>query len=208
MPRALVADPHPLIRASIRNLLQQENFKAVQEASNGVQALSLAREAPPDLIILDIAIPKLDGFEVIRRLASFGVNSKILVVTALSPILYAPRCMNVGASGFVSKVYDLNTVSKAIATTMSGYTFFPNLMSSSASSPDTQSTDSSMISELSDRELLVLQKLSQGYSNKEIGEVMFLSNKTISAYKTRISEKLKLKSVVAFADFAKKNGLI
>ena len=208
MPRALVADQYPLIRASIRNLLQQENFRAVQEASNGVQALSLAREAPPDLIILDIAIPELDGFEVIRRLASFGVNSKILIVTALSPILYAARCRNAGASGFVSKADDLRMVSKAIATTMSGYTFFPNVISSLASSPEVQSTDSAMISELSDRELLVLQKLSQGYSNKEIGETMFLSNKTISACKTRIAEKLKLKSVVAFADFAKKNGLI
>lgn len=99
-------------------------------------------------------------------------------------------------------------VSKAIATTMSGYTFFPNVISSLASNPEVQSTDSAMISELSDRELLVLQKLSLGYSNKEIGETMFLSNKTISACKTRIAEKLKLKSVVAFADFAKKNGLI
>lgn len=170
--------------------------------------MSLAREAPPDLIILDIAIPELDGFEVIRRLARFGVNSKILIVTALSPILYAARCRNAGASGFVSKADDLRMVSKAIATTMSGYTFFPNVISSLASNPEVQSTDSAMISELSDRELLVLQKLSLGYSNKEIGETMFLSNKTISACKTRIAEKLKLKSVVAFADFAKKNGLI
>ena len=208
MPRALVVDQYPLIRASIKKLLQQEQFSAVQEASNGVQALSFAREASPDLIILDIAMPMLDGFEMIRRLTSFGVNSKILVVTALPAILYAPRCMNAGASGFVSKSEELSIVSKAITTTMSGYTFFPKFTSSSANNADTQLTDSSMISELSDRELLVLQKLSQGYSNKEIGEAMFLSNKTISAYKTKITEKLKLKSVVAFAEFAKKNGLI
>ena len=119
----------------------------------------------------------------------------------------APATFIAGISAAEAVVHE-QRIYTLIATTMSGYTFFPNVMSSSASSHEIQSTDSAMISELSDRELLVLQKLSQGYSNKEIGEVMFLSNKTISAYKTRISEKLKLKSVVAFADFAKKNGLI
>ncbi|AZP71801.1 response regulator transcription factor [Pseudomonas poae] len=208
MFKALVVDDHPFIRSSVKMLLKQEGFEVVAEADNGADAIQLAREHEPELIVLDIAMPKLDGLEVIARLCGLGLSSKILVLTSQSPQFYSMRCMKAGAAGYISKTNDMDELVKAIKAVMSGYTFFPNLALSSVRRSDAETTDLELIQTLSDRELTILQQLSQGLSNKEIGDAMLLSNKTISTYKTRLIEKLKVKSVVYLADFAKRNNLV
>ena len=208
MFKALVVDDHPFIRSSVKMLLKQEGFEVVAEADNGADAIQLAREHEPELIVLDIAMPKLDGLEVIARLCGLGLSCKILVLTSQSPQFYSMRCMKAGAAGYISKTNDMDELVKAIKAVMSGYTFFPNLALSSVRRSDAETTDLELIQTLSDRELTILQQLSQGLSNKEIGDAMLLSNKTISTYKTRLIEKLKVKSVVYLADFAKRNNLV
>ncbi|WP_322846546.1 response regulator transcription factor [Pseudomonas sp. B33.4] len=208
MFKALVVDDHPFIRSSVRMLLKLEGFEVVGEADNGADAVQLTRELIPDLIILDIAMPKLDGLEVIGRICALGVKSKILVLTSQSALFYSARCMKAGAAGFLSKTNELDELIKAIKVIMDGYTFFPNLSTSSVRRSDSQASDLELIQSLSDRELTILQQLSNGLTNKEIGEAMLLSNKTISTYKTRLIEKLNVKSVVYLADFAKRNNLI
>jgi len=208
MVKAMVVDDHPFIRASVRMLLQQENIEVVAEADNGADAVQMAREHTPDLIMLDIAMPRLDGLEVISRIMALEKHTKIVVLTSQPAIFYAMRCMKAGAAGYVSKTDDLNELVKAIKAVMTGYTFFPYLPASSVRSSDARATDVELIQSLSDRELMILQQLSNGMSNKEISEAMFLSTKTISTYKTRLIEKLNVKSVVYLADFAKRNQLI
>lgn len=208
MFKALVVDDHPFIRSSVKMLLKQEQFEVVAEADNGADAVQLAREHSPDLIILDIAMPKLDGLEVISRISALNLKSKILVLTSQSALFYSMRCMKAGAAGYISKTNDLDELVKAIKAVMDGYTFFPNLATSSVRRSDVQATDLELIQSLSDRELTILQQLSNGLTNKEIGDAMLLSNKTISTYKTRLIEKLNVKSVVYLADFAKRNNLI
>ncbi|NMX91257.1 MULTISPECIES: response regulator transcription factor [unclassified Pseudomonas] len=208
MFKALVVDDHPFIRSSVKMLLKQEHFDVVAEADNGADAVQMAREHEPDLIVLDIAMPKLDGLEVIARICALGLKCKILVLTSQSPLFYSMRCMKAGAAGYISKTNDLNELIKAIKAVMDGYTFFPNLANSSVRRSDVETTDLELIQRLSDRELTILQQLSQGLSNKEIGDAMLLSNKTVSTYKTRLIEKLNVKSVVYLADFAKRNNLI
>lgn len=208
MLKALVVDDHPFIRTTVKILLEQENIEVIAEASNGADAVQLAREFDPDLIILDISLPKLDGLEVLARLSSFQLRSKILILTSYSAEFYLERCINAGAVGFVSKANDLNDLTKGVKMVMSGYTFFPHLNNSSVRRIDGRISDLELIKSLTDREMLVLQMLAQGFNNIEIGESMFLSNKTISAYKTRLLEKLQAKSVVALADFVKRNNLI
>lgn len=208
MFKALVVDDHPFIRSSVKMLLKQEGFEVVAEADNGADAVQMAREHEPELIVLDIAMPKLDGLEVIARICALGLPSKILVLTSQSPQFYSMRCMKAGAAGYISKTHDLDELVKAIKAVMGGYTFFPNLAHSSVRRSDAEATDLELIQTLSDRELTILQQLSQGLSNKEIGDAMLLSNKTVSTYKTRLIEKLKVKSVVYLADFAKRNNLV
>ncbi|NCE90618.1 response regulator transcription factor [Pseudomonas sp. L13] len=208
MHKAIVVDDHPFIRSSVKMLLQQEGFDVVGEADNGANALQLVRDHTPALVVLDITMPKLDGLEVISRIVSLGVPCKVLVLTSQSAQFYSMRCMKAGAAGFISKTNGLEELVKAIKAIMDGYTFFPNLATSSVRRSDIETTDLELIQTLSDRELMILQQLAKGMSNKEIGDSMLLSNKTISTYKTRLIEKLNVKSVVYLADFANRNNLI
>lgn len=208
MFKALVVDDHSFIRMSVKTLLQAEHFEIVAEASNGVEAVHLTREHVPDLILLDISMPLLDGLEVISRIRALDLPCKILVLTSLEASFYAWRCMNAGASGYVSKASDLDDLTRAIKVIMGGYSYFPVLATSSVRQADNLSSEQELIRQLSNRELTILQQLARGFSNKEIGDSMLLSNKTISTYKTRLIEKLNVKSVVYLADFAKRNNLL
>ena len=208
MYSVLVVDDHPFIRAAVATVLRQEDFNVVAEASDGVDALHFVKQMDPDLVVLDIGIPKLDGLEVIARIKKLNVCSKILVLTSLPAALYANRCRALGAVGYISKTDDSCELRKALATVMSGYTVFPVLQNDSVKRSDQHASDESLISQLSSRELAVLQQLARGKSNLEIGKAMLLSNKTISAHKKRLLEKLNLPSLIALAEFAKRNSLI
>lgn len=208
MQKALVVDDHPFIRSTVKMLLKQEGFEVVAETDNGVDAVQLVREHQPELILLDIAMPRMDGLEVLSRIAALGLTSKILILTSQSPLYYSARCMKAGAAGYISKVDDLSELIKGIKAVMSGYMYFPNLAVSSVRRSDSEASEQAMIQSLSDRELSILQQLALGMSNKDIGESMLLSSKTVSTYKTRLIEKLNMKSVVYLADFAKRNHLI
>ena len=208
MYKAMIVDDHPFIRASVRMLLRQEQFEIVAEADNGVDALRLIREHEPDIAILDISIPRMDGLEIITRVKAANMGMKMLVLTSQVPGYFSLRCMRLGASGFVSKNDDLSELRKGIMAVMSGYTYFPEVSLSSVNRYDCQATEAQRIERLTDRELLILQQLARGLSNKAIGEAMLLSNKTISTYKIRLLEKLRLSSLIDLADFARRNALI
>ncbi|MHA6195071.1 response regulator [Pseudomonas wadenswilerensis] len=208
MYKAMIVDDHPFIRASVRMLLRQEQFDVVAEADNGVDAMRLIREYEPDIAILDISIPRMDGLEIITRVKAAQMSMKMLVLTSQVPGYFSLRCMRLGASGYVSKNDDLSELRKAIMAIMSGYTYFPEISLSSVNRYDCQATETQRIERLTDRELLILQQLARGLSNKAIGEIMLLSNKTISTYKTRLLEKLRVTSQVDLADLARRHSLI
>ena len=208
MYKAMIVDDHQFIRASVRMLLRQEQFDVVAEADNGVDAMRLIREYEPDIAILDISIPRMDGLEIIARVKAAHMSMKMLVLTSQVPGYFSLRCMRLGASGYVSKNDDLSELRKAIMAIMSGYTYFPEISLSSVNRYDCQATETQRIERLTDRELLILQQLARGLSNKAIGEIMLLSNKTISTYKTRLLEKLRVTSQVDLADLARRHSLI
>ncbi|HHX7039377.1 TPA: response regulator [Pseudomonas aeruginosa] len=207
MSRILIVDDHPVIRMAMKMLLEDEGHQIVGDTDNGVDAISLGRELKPDLVILDIGIPRLDGLEVISRLMVLALPLKILVLTGQSASLFALRSMQAGAAGFVCKQGGLAELVTAVNAVASGYSYFP----SSAMRPVQQgaySDDVELLGRLSDREVSVLQYLSQGYSNKQISEQMFISNKTVSTYKARLLLKLNAGSLVDLIEFAKRNTLI
>lgn len=207
MSRILIVDDHPVIRMAMKMLLEAEGHQIVGDTDNGVDAISLGRELKPDLVILDIGIPRLDGLEVISRLMVLALPLKILVLTGQSASLFALRSMQAGAAGFVCKQGGLAELVTAVNAVASGYGYFP----SSAMRPVQQgaySDDVELLGRLSDREVSVLQYLSQGYSNKQISEQMFISNKTVSTYKARLLLKLNAGSLVDLIEFAKRNTLI
>lgn len=208
MTRAIVVDDHPFIRSAVKMLLRKEKIDVVADADNGADAIRLALEHHPDLIILDLSMPKLDGLGVIEKITHLGISTKVLVLTSHSELSYSSRCMRAGAAGFISKASNLVELVQAVRAVMGGYSYFPHLPSSSVRASDELANDAKLISTLSNRELIVLRQLARGDTNKQISHNMVLSNKTISTYKTRVIEKLNLKSVVLLAEFARRNGLV
>ncbi|HEK0907763.1 response regulator transcription factor [Pseudomonas putida] len=206
MSSIFIVDDHPVIRLAIRMLLENQSYKVIGESDNGVEAMQMIRETQPDLVILDISIPKLDGLEVLARFQTMGLPLKVLVLTAQSPALFAIRCMHSGAAGFVCKQEDLSELLSAVKAVLSGYNYFP----SQAMKPhqEISARDMDLFRQVNDRELMVLQLFAQGRSNKEIAKGMFLSNKTVSTYKKRLMQKLRVDTLVDLIEVAKRNALV
>ncbi|WP_300719320.1 response regulator transcription factor [Pseudomonas sp.] len=208
MRKALIVDDHPFIRKIVRAVLEQANFHIAAETDNGVTALDLARSHRPHLIVLDLSMPKLDGFEVLKRLHIMGLPIKVLVLTSKGSAFYADRCIRAGAIGFIEKTEDVDALTKAINIVMSGRIYINDIEVDVPTEVSCCKSDLQLIKTLSDRELRTLQYLVTGFSNKKISEAMLLSEKTVSTYKTRVLNKLNIKSVVYLAEFAKRNNLI
>lgn len=205
MRSALIVDDHPVIRMAVRMLLERNGLTVVGETDNGVDALQLVRDHEPDIVILDIGIPRLDGLNVISRIRSMGLDSDVLVLTSQPAESFSRRCFLAGAKGFVSKEEDLENLVTAINAIKAGYTLFPKDALAGGQAPDL--SEAEMVGRLSNQELMVLQYLASGLSNKDIAERMLLSNKTVSTYKTRIQQKLNLDSLMALVEFARRNAL-
>ena len=208
MSKVFIVDDHPVIRLAIRMLLEHEGYEIVGESDNGVDAMQMIRECVPDLIILDISIPKLDGLEVLARFNAMNSTLKTLALTAQSPTLFAMRCMQSGASGYVCKQEELSELVSAVKAVFSGYNYFPSQALTPERSDDTDDTEIELFKLVNDRELMVLQLFAQGKTNKEIAKGMFLSNKTVSTYKKRLMQKLKANSLVDLIELAKRNALV
>jgi len=208
MHTALVVDDHPFIRATVCMLLRQQRVQVVGQAADGIEAVRQVRELVPDLVILDIAMPGLDGLEVISRIKACGLSSKVVILTSQLAEAYSLRCLQAGAAAYVAKTDDLDELGKAVAAVLSGFTYYPEIATSSVRRQDLLISEAQCIAGLTDRELTVLQYLARGHDNKAIGQAMLLSNKTISTYKTRLLEKLRLNSVIDLAEFARRNHLI
>ncbi|RON07338.1 DNA-binding response regulator [Pseudomonas brassicacearum] len=215
MSSALIVDDHPVIRAAVKMVLgalrdssDRVMFKTILESSDGAEALQTILAQSPDLVVLDLNIPRLGGLELLSRLQRDQSPSRVVVFTSYEPRFYVDRCMRTGALGFVSKTNDLQELRKAVQALMSAYTYFPRLDSSSVSLDPLQLNELQMIEKLSDRELTIFRYLALGFGNTEIANVMNLSHKTVSTYKTRLIAKLNVKSLVHLVDFAKRNQLI
>jgi len=207
MNKVLIVDDHPVIRLAVRMLMERHGYDVVAETDNGVAALQLTREHLPDIVVLDIGIPKLDGLEVIARMASASPGSRVLVLTSQAPGHFSMRCMQAGASGYVCKQQELTELLSAIKAVLSGYSYFPNQALHPSRGRGGGATESEMVERLSAREMMVLQQLARGRSNKEIADSMFLSNKTVSTYKSRLLLKLNARSLVDLIELAQRQGL-
>ena len=208
MSSVFIVDDHPVIRLAIRMLLEHEGYEIVGESDNGVDAMQMIRECVPDLIILDISIPKLDGLEVLARFNAMNSTLKTLVLTAQSPALFAMRCMQSGAAGYVCKQEELSELVSAIKAVFSGYNYFPSQALTPEKPGNENSSELELFKSVNDRELMVLKLFAQGKTNKEIATGMFLSNKTVSTYKKRLMQKLKANSLVDLIELAKRNALV
>lgn len=209
MSSVLVVDDHPMIRLAVRSILERNGFDVVGEAENGVEALVKHRELAPDLVILDIRIPRLQGLEVIRRIVGTGLNTKILVLSSMPAEILAKRCEMAGASTFVCKKSGLEDLLQGVKSTLSGYSDLPaHRRFDELQVTDPQRGDYRKMASLTDQEVMVMQYLAAGTSAAEAAREMMLSVKTISTYKCRLLAKLGITDIVQLQEFAKRNSLV
>ncbi|MFJ2983126.1 MULTISPECIES: response regulator [unclassified Pseudomonas] len=203
MTTVLIVDDHSTVRFAIRMLLERERFHVIGEVDNGSEVAQVARKLQPDVVVLDIGLPGLDGMEVIKRLQQLEHAPRIMVLTGQATDLYVRRCLDAGIGAFVTKSEDLDAVVFALKALVKGYSTFPQM----AVNSNTLDSEPTRLGSLSNREMEVLRRLSNGENNKHIGTQMNLSAKTISTYRGRIMDKLKTESLVEMVDLAKRNSV-
>lgn len=207
MRSAVIVDDHPAIRVAVRSALESSGlFTVVGEADNGPTALGVIREHRPALAILDLCLPRMHGLELIERVRASQPSTCLLVLSAQKESIFASRALRAGAHGFLSKSEGMNAIVQAAQSVLSGYGVFPNSALGGLSRPR-ESEHGDPLASLSDRELAVLQHLARGMSNKEVGEALLVSNKTVSSCKTRLLEKLHFSTLVELVDFARAHDL-
>ncbi|NYH26405.1 response regulator transcription factor [Paraburkholderia bryophila] len=210
MSTILVIDDHPAFRMVIKmQLMQLLGIEEVIEADNGQTAVELARQYTPKLAILDLDIPRISGLDVIPRLKLAHPAILVLVLSGHDPAIFAPRAMRSGVHGFVGKSQEMKEILRGVEAVLAGYTVFPvNANGAGIASTVGMDGEEDRIGLLSDKELVILQMLAKGLSNKAIGDALFMSDKTVSTYKSRIQEKLGLSSLAALIEFASLHRLI
>ncbi|MBA1321648.1 two-component system response regulator EvgA [Pseudomonas sp. BIGb0278] len=203
MTTVMLVDDHPIVLTAVRMLLERERFRVIGTAEDGKEAVELARKLSPQVVIVDIGLPELDGMEVIKRLQLLDPPPKIMALTGQPADLYVRRCLDAGIGAFVNKNEDIESVVFALKALIKGYSTFPQMSVNSNS----LESENARLDSLSNREMEVLRRLARGENNKAIGESMNLSAKTISTYRGRIMEKLKSESLVEMIDLAKRNSV-
>jgi two-component system response regulator NreC len=211
--RILVADDHPIFRAGLRALLDgQPDMRVVGEAGNGLEAVARARELKPDVVLLDLSMPVLDGLGALREMQRLGLASRALVLTMHAENEYLLRVLEAGGYGYVLKQAVDTDLFEAIRTVARGEVFlYPaatTLLLSRYLEQRRESLGEGQEDGLSEREREVLALTAEGYSSQEIGDRLALSAKTVETYRTRLMRKLNLHHRADLVQYALRTGLL
>lgn len=213
--RILITDDHTILRAGLAALLKNEaDMIVVGEAADGNECIRVAQAIQPNVILLDINMPGLNGLEAIFHLRQVAPQSRILVLTMHDDMTYLRQVLQAGGSGYVLKQAADQELLAAIRTVHNGGTFLhPThaqalLAGPTVTAANGNGDEDAALAQLSEREQETLKLIALGYSNKEIADKLFLSVKTVETYKARVMEKLDLTTRAALVRFAIKHKLL
>ncbi|MBN1540894.1 response regulator transcription factor [candidate division KSB1 bacterium] len=210
----VIADDHQLVRAGLRELLQAlSDVEVVGEAGDGLEAIDIVQRTEPDLVLLDISMPRMRGLEAIKEIKRVSPGSKILMLSMYEYPEYVQASFQNGADGFLLKDAAVSELQKAIDTLMQGKYFVSSALSNSiiqawAKKQEPGKTEYMRADNLTERERHVLKLLAEGHTNKEVAELLHISSKTVETHRSRIMEKLELDSFAALVKFAIKEKII
>lgn len=206
--RVLLADDHAVVREGLKALISAEpGMELVGEASDGRVALELTAELDPDVVVVDVSMPELNGAEVTAQLRAARPDRKVLALTVHEDRGYMRQLLRAGAAGYVLKRAAPSELVQAIRAVADGGTYLdPAFADGSSESAADGATREGNGAELSDRETEVVRFIALGYSNKEIAARLKLSVKTVETYKTRSMEKLGVRTRVDIVQYAAKRG--
>lgn len=197
--RILVADDHILIREGLKRILDfQDDMRLIGEAINGKDALQSVEALTPDIVLLDVNMPDMTGLEVLRHMKRKKLNVRAIMLTVAGDRETLFEALEAGAEGYILKDSETVDLVQAIKEVYSGETYIDKrLVSLLVDNYKMRKTSKlNLLSELTERELEVLKLISEGYTNKEVGEMLFISEKTVKNYATNIFKKLEVKDRV------------
>jgi len=210
--RVLVADDQPLVRSGFRMIIdERSDLELVGEAEDGEQAIALASRLEPDVILMDIRMPKLDGVEATRRLVDDGGRARILVLTTFDLDEYVYAAVDAGASGFLLKDVQPEQLVDAIRVVAAGNSLFgpaatQRLLERFA--PPPSGTAAARLDRLTDREREILTLIAEGLSNAELARQLYLSEATVKTHVSAILRKLAVRDRVQAVIAAYEAGLV
>jgi DNA-binding NarL/FixJ family response regulator len=211
--RLLLADDHTLLRAGLRMLLAAEpGFEVVGEASSGEEAVALAAELSPDVVLMDLSMPGIGGLEAIRRIAAAGGRTRVLALTVHAESEYLMPVLEAGGAGYVTKHSADRELTDAIRVVARGDVFlYPTaarVLAQTLRAPPPAPAEGDPMRRLSPREVEVLTLTAEGYSSTEIGTRLGLSHKTVETYRERLMDKLQMRHRSELVRFAVSRGLL
>ncbi len=209
MTTILVADDHDLVRMGIVRMLSDiKEFEVVGEACSGEEAVKLARELQPDIILMDVRMPGIGGLEATRKVLAACESTHIIAVTSVSDDLFPERLLKAGASGYVTKGAGFDEIVKAINTVKFGSLYMSPSIAQQLAMRTITPTEASPFESLSERELQTCIMIANGTQVKEIADSFCVSTKTVNTYRYRIFEKLSVNSDVELTLLAVKHKLL
>jgi two-component system response regulator NreC len=211
MPKVLIADDHAIVRTGLRTLLQAEpSLELVGEATGGYEAIELLEETRPDVLLLDISMPDLDGITVLKQIKTRFSDLRILILTIHEDQAMLREAIRAGASGYILKRAAESELISAINIIMRGDMYIDPAMMRELldESIHPSRTQNESYESLTPRETEVLTYIVQGYTNRQIGEVLNISVRTVEGHRANLSGKLGLQSRVDLVRYAREHGLI
>lgn len=210
MIKVLLADDHSIVRAGLRRIVEESgDMTVVAEASDGREAIRFVHETLPDVAVLDISMPGLDGLEVISQIHVHYPKLPILILTMHEEEQYVIRAFGAGAMGYITKRSAPEQLVKAIRKVHTGTRYLSEQAAELLALHLAKGAPGrSLLDSLSNREIQVLRRLAMGQTNREIAEIFNISTKTVDTYRFRLLKKLNLRNNAELSRFAIQNGLI
>lgn len=206
----MIADDHSMIREGLKQLLELEGeFKVIAEAADGIECINKLATVRPDVLLLDINMPNMNGLEVLQKMKEMKMKIKVLILTIHSEVEYLLKAVDIGVSGYLLKDSESAELKKAITTVVNGENYIqPSLIPVLNAKMIDRDSDAVKIENLTKRELEVLKNLSYGMYNKEIAEKLEISERTVKNHISNIFKKIEVTDRTQAAVFAIRNNLI
>jgi len=201
----LIADDHPIVRSGIRFVLDKEGFRILHEADNGDIALQLIRQSTPDVVILDVEMPVMDGFAVARAVQEENLSSNLIFMTMHSDERTFNKAMEYDVRGFVLKENAVTDIVKAIRTVMEGKHYISPSLSDFLMQGKKSTPSGADLTVLTPTEQTILKKIAEQKTTKTIAEELFVSPKTVEKHRSNICTKLNLRGAYVLLKFALDN---
>jgi DNA-binding NarL/FixJ family response regulator len=211
--KVILADDHRIFRKGLKSLLsEKENIEVLAEADNGDEALEAARKYKPEIVVMDIAMPKMDGIEATRQIRERFPDTEVIVLSMHAKKAYIDQVLKAGAKGYVLKDSDEENLLSAIETVHNGGYYLDSPIADQVLSDyfsDKSKRELKKQSDpLSEREREVLRLLAEGHSNQEVADTLYISRKTVENHRANIVRKTGIQGQVGLTKYAARIGLI